>query len=56
MGSAPGKALEGGSHSGRLSTVRGRKAVAAESSDRREWQRGPAAVGGRGDGEGLARR
>jgi hypothetical protein len=64
MGSAPGKALEGGSHPSRLSMTRGgEKAVAhrcseaaTESSGRRELWWCPAVVGGRGESEGMARR
>jgi hypothetical protein len=64
MGSAPGKALEGGSHPSRLSMMRGGEKVVAhrcseavtESGGRRELWRCPAVVGGRGESEGMARR
>jgi hypothetical protein len=63
MGRASDEVVEGGAHPGRLSLVRrGAEAVTRrrfkamiESDGRREWQRGPAAVGGREEGEGTTR-
>jgi hypothetical protein len=51
MGNASDEVVEGGAHPGRLSTARG----AEEFDGRREWQQGPALVGGREEGEGTTR-
>jgi hypothetical protein len=65
MGSTLDEVVEGGAHPGRLSTVRGAGGGgggsmvfrgSVESGGQREWQQGPAVVGRRGEGEGMAMR